>query len=256
MKILLPLTLCLTLFIPASAETILAFGGDWVAESLDSGLIPEQRSGEPTTADSRIFLGSPTAKWAMEAKPSAASSVSQFYGGIEVVKLGTQISGGQAKLQVIDNSAEDYIRLRFQSPPGVTQAHFTAIVWWQVDFTYGDLVRITARSYGGMAGSVVSRIVLRDAEGTFYVSSQSITGGNGRQPWGIPNPSASAWTRWTPAEAGWTRSLNTDRFNDYLIRDSKITGVGWLADTELDNPSGKLYGSDVTIQSFEVITTH
>lgn len=247
MRILLSLAFSLVLASPLLAETLFSFGGDMVSEAVDSGLVPQQRYDQPAKGDSRIYIGGP-------GETIFLGRDLEIQGGVEVVKKDSFIDGGQAQCEVVDDGAADYLRLRFQTPPGVTQARCTALVWWPVEFAYGNLARILALSEGGISGSVTSRIVLRDAEGQFYVSSESITGGNGQNSWGIPNPAAASWTIWKPAEADWTNTLDTSGFNDYLRRDSKITGVGWLATATVDDPQGKRYGSNVTISEFAVET--
>ncbi|MGC9453127.1 MAG: PEP-CTERM sorting domain-containing protein [Oceanipulchritudo sp.] len=230
--------------------TIVAWGGDYVAANQNSQASLNDIAGVPTASDSIREIGD----FGEAVNPAIGTDYSgtsaEFFGGSQIAKYGVNSSTGQALAAVRDGGASDHIYFRFQTPSGVTSGDGTAFALWNVSTTYGDLVSVTASSAGGMSSSVTSRIII-NAGGSYYVSSESISGGFGGANWGLNSTeltSTDAWAVYNPGSDVWFGNLGSLSFDQTIGSGAEVTEIGWIS-----YKSATSVGDDVTIDLFEVI---
>jgi hypothetical protein len=205
---------------------LISWGGDYVTVTQSSQADLQDFAGVPTAADSIRQIGG----WGTVLNPVVGvdydGTSATFKGGVQAVKFGLNAESGLAKAEVIEDLAGDYISLLAQSPSGTTNSHFNYVAMWDLAINYDDLTDISGATAGGVSGSLVSRFIVQTVGGDFYLSSTTISGGNGGALWAIPDLSAELWALYVPGVDNWRGNYDSLNFNTSLAG-ADLQAVGW-----------------------------
>lgn len=240
------------LFSGASAQILIAYGGDYVSET--------QASQAPVDQDSTVGLDSIryVGGFGTAVNPPIGADYSgpAFTGGGQVFKLGGQ-AGGQAQISVEENGANDFIKitLRYPNNADVGSSLSGFVLFDAGGVQYGNLTSISGRSAGGMNSATTSRFMIETTSGDFFVSQTNITGGFGGSLWDITDMENENWAAFNPGPDITTDELRGDfgslDFNQTITPNTQIANIGWFGSAVTTNTSAA--NRDITIQDFTVI---